>query len=275
MKKTRRTKKATEVFNVRNLFRLKTIRSGYRKGKNMAYEIEEINVSQRIFYRLLQNSEISEEYDPELFKAYAENEEIQNLVKSQAEIAGSSVEKYGDVIYLLPDEDNTFLGYSKNKLKETLCKSNATDKDFYLSQFVIITFLVEMYDGQGITSKSRDEIRVGMLQNIISERLKSGVDRYSEDDESRQGIAYRNMQEAYESLKSDDKGSRARTTKEGFLYNILIFLEKQGLIDYIQEDETVKTTKKLDNLMDYNLLNKNNYQRVRRVLKETEGSINE
>ncbi len=241
----------------------------------MAYEIDEINISQRIFYRLLQNSEISEEYDPELFKAYAENEEIQNLVKSQAEIAGSSVEKYGDVIYLIPDEDNTFLGYSKNKLKETLCKSNATDKDFYLSQFVIITFLVEMYDGQGITSKSRDEIRVGMLQNIISERLKSGVDRYSEDDESRQGIAYRNMQEAYEALKSDDKGSRSRTTKEGFLYNILVFLEKQGLIDYIQEDETVKTTKKLDNLMDYNLLNKNNYQRVRRILKETEGSVNE
>ena len=75
------------------------------------------------------------------------------------------------------------------------------------------------------------------------------------------------MLEAYEALRSDDKGSRAKTTKEGFLYSILTFLEKQGLIEYVEEDEMVKTSKKLDNLMDWNLLNQNNYQRVRKVLE--------
>ena len=78
---------------------------------------------------------------------------------------------------------------------------------------------------------------------------------------------FRNMLEAYEALRSDDKGSRAKTTKEGFLYSILTFLEKQGLIEYVEEDEMVKTSKKLDNLMDWNLLNQNNYQRVRKVLE--------
>ena len=48
---------------------------------------------------------------------------------------------------------------------------------------------------------------------------------------------------------------------------ILTFLEKQGLIEYVEEDEMVKTSKKLDNLMDWNLLNQNNYQRVRKVLE--------
>ena len=72
---------------------------------------------------------------------------------------------------------------------------------------------------------------------------------------------------SYEALRSDDKGSRAKTTKEGFLYSILTFLEKQGLIEYVEEDEMVKTSKKLDNLMDWNLLNQNNYQRVRKVLE--------
>ena len=73
---------------------------------------------------------------------------VQNLVKSQATEAESTVERYGDVIYLIPKEENVFLGFSKAKLKETLCKSAATDKDFYLSQFVILTLLVEFYDGQ-------------------------------------------------------------------------------------------------------------------------------
>ena len=171
------------------------------------------------------------------------------------------------MIYLIPRQDNTFLGFSKAQLKQVLCKSNGTDKDYYLSQFVILTLLVEFYDGQGATSKTRDYMRVGELQNCISARLKEGAERMSEEEEEQSGIAFSNMSEAYEALRSDEKGSRAKTTKEGFLYNILNFLQKQGLIEYVEEDEMIKTTKKLDNFMDWNLLNQNNFQRVKRVLE--------
>lgn len=232
----------------------------------MAYEMGEIRLSQQIFYYLLEKHELREKEEQRLFRAYTEEEQIQNLVKSQAEEAASSIERYGDVIYLIPKEENTFLGFSKAELKRRLCKSTGTDKDFYLSQFVILTLLVEFYDGQGSSSKSREYIRVGELQNCISERLKEGVENHTEEEEDKQGIAFRNMLEAYEALRSDDKGTRQKTTKEGFLYVIFHFLEEQGLIDYVQEDEMIKTTKKLDNFMDWNLLNQNNYQRIRKVL---------
>lgn len=234
----------------------------------MAYEIGEIQLSQQIFYYLLKNHELREQDEHRLYRAYTEEESIQNLVKSQAEEAESTVERYGDVVYLIPKEENVFLGLSKTELKKQLCKSTGTDKDFYLSQFVILTLLVEFYDGQGSSSKSREYIRVGELQNCISGRLKEGVENTTEEEEEQKGIAFRNMLEAYEALRSDDKGTRQRTTKEGFLHAIFIFLEKQGLIDYVIEDEMIKTTKKLDNLMDWNLLNQNNYQRVRKVLGE-------
>lgn len=234
----------------------------------MAYEIGEIRLSQQIFYYLLEHHELREEEEQRLYRAYTEEEAIQNLVKSQAEEAVSSVERYGNVIYLIPKEENTFLGFSKAALKERLCKSTGTDKDFYLSQFVILTLLVELYDGQGSSSKSRDYIRIGELQNCLSERLKEGVENTPEEEEERKGIAFRNMLEAYEALRSDDKGSKARTTKEGFLHTIFVFLEKQGLIEYIEQDEMIKTTKKLDNLMDWNILNQNNYQRIRKVLND-------
>lgn len=233
----------------------------------MAYEIEDIRISQQIFYYLLEHYEMQEETEPVLYKAYLESENIQNLVKSQGEIAQSNIERYGDVIYLIPKEENVFLGYSKAKLKEILCKSAGTDKDFYLSQFVILVILVEFYDGQGATSKARDFMRVGELQNHISGYLKQGVENTTEEEEEHIGIAYRNMYEAYEALRSDEKGSRKRTTKEGFLYTILNFLEKQGLIVYVEADEMITTTKKLDNLMDWNLLNQNHYYRIRKVLK--------
>lgn len=234
----------------------------------MAYEMGEIRLSQQIFYYLLKNHELREQDEPRLYRGYTEEEAVQNLVKSQAEEAQSTVERYGDVLYLIPKEENVFLGFSKAELKKRLCKSTGTDKDYYLSQFVILTLLVEFYDGMGSSSKSREYIRVGELQNCISQRLKEGVENVPEEEEEQKGIAFRNMLEAYEALRSDERGTRQKTTKEGFLYTILTFLEEQGLLDYVEADEMIKTTKKLDHLMDWNLLNQNNYQRVRKVLGE-------
>lgn len=237
----------------------------------MAYELEEITTSQMIFYYLLQNRELKEDEETQLYKSYTENETVMNLVKRQGEVADSNIERYGNVIYLIPKEDNDFLGFSKALLKSTLCKSTATDKDYYLSQFVILTLLVEFYDGQGSSSKTRDFMKVGEILNCISDRLKEGTSN-QEEEEEQGGLAFTNMLEAYEALRSDDRGSRARTTKEGFIHSILTFLQKQGLIDYIEADEMIKTTIKLDHFMDFNLLNKNNYNRVMRVLgvKEVE-----
>ena len=232
----------------------------------MAYELEDVRTSQEIFYYLLEHHELCEDEEMQLYRAYTEQEEIQNLVKSQGEIAQSRIERYGNVIYLIPKEENHFLGFSKAQLKAALCKSSGTDKDYYLSQFAVLTLLVEFFDGQGSSSKAREYMRVGELQNCISSRLKEGAESMDEEQEEQSGIAFSNMLEAYEALRSDDKGSRAKTTKEGFLHAILVFLQKQGLIEYVEADEMIKTTKKLDNFMDWNLLNQNNYHRVLRVL---------
>ncbi len=230
----------------------------------MAYELETVKASQEIFYYLLEHHELQGEKENVLYKAYTEQEEVQNLVKSQGELADSTIERYGNVIYLIPKEENNFLGFSKAQLKAALCKSNATDRDYYLSQFVILTLLVEFFDGQGSSSKTREYIRVGELQNCLAERLTAGAENAGEEEE--EGIAFKDILEAYEALRSDERGSHARTTKEGFLHQILIFLQKQGLIDYVEQDEMIMTTKKLDNFMDWNLLNQNNYQRIRRIL---------
>lgn len=232
----------------------------------MAYEMDDIRTSQEIFYYLLEHHELHEEKESRLYQSYTENEQVQNLVKSQGEAAESNIERYGNVIYLIPGEDNHFLGFSKSQLKAALCKSNGTDRDYFLSQFAILTLLVEFYDGQGSSSKSREYIRVGELQNSISAYLKEGAQNSSEETEEKNGLAFSGMSEAYEALRSDEKGSKAKTTKEGFLHNILKFLEKQGLIEYVEEDEMIQTTKKLDSFMDWNLLNQNHFARVQKAL---------
>jgi hypothetical protein len=233
----------------------------------MSYEMEEIRQSQEIFYYLLKNHKLTEQGNELYYKLYTENEKVQILVKQQAVAAESTVEGYGSVIYLIPDSDNNYLGYSKAMLKARLCKSGGTDKDYYLAQFTILTILMMFYDGQGVTSKTRDYIRVGELQNEVAESLKNGVQRYDENQQELVGIAYGDMQSAYEALKSV-AGSRAKTTKEGFLAGILIFLQEQGLVEYIESDDMIKTTKKLDNFMDFNLLNRNNFFRIKSIVED-------
>ena len=73
----------------------------------MAYEAENITYSQKIFYYLLCHGALSDNDSNagNLYRAYVEREEVMNLVKNQAQIADSRVERYGSTIYLMPDID--------------------------------------------------------------------------------------------------------------------------------------------------------------------------
>lgn len=234
----------------------------------MTFEMVDIQYSDKIYYYLLRNGQLSEEKNRELYRAYADNETIMNLVKEHGEASECMVKSYGGIIYLIPKEDNDFLGFSKGELKRVLCHSKATDKDYYLSQFVIITLLVEFYNSQGNSARSREYLRGGDFLNIISRRLAEGMTNSENEVKETNGIAFSNILEKFESLKSADSISRSKTTKEGFVYGILRFLEDQGLIDYIEADDMILPSKKLDNFMDWDILNKNNYSRVLRVFGE-------
>lgn len=238
----------------------------------MAYEAEVIACSQKIFYYLLCHGALTgtDTGAGALYKAYVENDEVMALVKNQAEIADCKVERYGNTIYLMPDIDNRYLGFTKADLKKEICKPGAADRDYYLSQFVILTLLTEFYDGQGSSCKSRSFLKLGELQNVVSEKLKEGQrlaqEREETEDIHETILDYKSMSEAYEALKSIEAGSRSKYTKEGFVSIICAFLEKQGLITFVPEDEMITTTAKLDNLMEYKLLNKTNYNKIMEAL---------
>ena len=235
----------------------------------MAYEMNEIRSSQEIFSYLLKYHELSEDKNASLFRAYTDFPEIQNLVKSQGEACGSAVERYGSTIYLIPDRDNCFLGFSRGQLKDLLVSSKGTNRDYYLAQFVMLVLLMEFYDGEGTSSRTRDYLRTGELSNRVSEYLREGAEAHSDEEQELGGLAFTDMLEAYEALKSVE-GSKQKTTKQGFIAGILSFLDKQGLIQYVPEDEMIRTTKKLDNFMDWNVLNRNNYARLKRIVEGTE-----
>lgn len=239
----------------------------------MAFEFENIRISQQIFYYLLCRSQLSESDEPELFRSYVENEEVANLVKSQGEVADCVIERYGACIYIMPEMTNNNLGFSRAELKKEMLRSGGTNKDYYLSQFIILTLLAEFYDGQGSRCKTRDFMKMGELQNIVADRLMQGVRAEEKAEEQgmsefyENGLDFHSMSESFNALKSADSAkSRSMTTKEGVIISVLSFMERQNLIIYIREDEMIKTTPRLDNIMEMKLLNKSEYERVMKAL---------
>ena len=215
---------------------------------------------------MLEHKQISIRDDEKLYRAIIENDDARMLLKHQAEAAKVTIAQYGRTIYFIPEEDNNFLGFTKQELKANLCKSGAVERDYYLAMFTIIVLLVEFYDGQAGSAKTRDYIKIGDLQNSIGSYLRAGAAQYNEDEQSEKELLFSDMLEAYSALKSDEKLNRRKTTKEGFLSNIMIFLQEQGLVQYIEHDEMIRTTEKLDAFMDFNILSQSNYRRVLAVI---------
>jgi hypothetical protein len=235
------------------------------------YTAEQASIAMKIYYYLLQNGEMSVDDDRELYKSYSESEEIMNLVKIYGEQTDCNIERFNGVIYIIPNEENEFLGFSKKALKEELCRSNANDKDYYLSQFVILTLLSAFYSSNGRTSKSRSFIKFGDFMNLITERLEAAAGYEDvESLEKRSGLAVSNILERWIALKGPEGRIGAKTTKEGFLIGIIKFLERQKLLDFIEADDMIKPTRKLDNFMDWSILNKSNYDTVLRAFEEIE-----
>ena len=82
-------------------------------------------------------------------------------------------------------------------------------------------------------------------------------------------LDYKSMSEAYEALKSVEAGRPVKVYEGRICEHYLQFLDRQGLIIFIPEDEMIKTTAKLDNIMEYKILNKENYARIMETLGET------
>ena len=64
----------------------------------MAYEIEDIRLSQEIFYYLLEHHELREDNELRLYKAYTQEETIQNLETLRnvlKEKTGNAASQYG------------------------------------------------------------------------------------------------------------------------------------------------------------------------------------
>lgn len=230
--------------------------------------LTETGIAMEIFMKLLEDGSVTAEKDRELYDEFVK-EKIMALVKLFAEKANCEVRLIGDRVYLVPSEDNRFLGYSKAELKNAMLKSGATEQDYYLANFIILTLITTFYNASAGLSKSRFQIKYSEFENLIGARLTQANDyrdRESLEDETQ--VAYASIIDKWNSLKAGETKVVSKTTKTGFVLSVIKFLVSQNLVIYFEKDELIKTTEKMDDLVNEIVLNKSNFKKIEEAFME-------
>lgn len=225
------------------------------------YKIEDIQKSNEILYYLLEHGSLSINDNYDLYQ-YSNDDNVFHLLKSACESFNGTVERFSGVLYYIPNVDNDVLGYSRTELRKRLCKSDSNNKDYYLSQFVILIMLSLFYSSKSKTSNTRAFLRLGDLINAVSEEFKSFeniVDKEHFEIDSK--ISLQAILSKWSSL-TDVDNAKVKGTKNGFVLNIISFLEENGLLEYTRDTEVIRVTNKLTDFMDWHILNNSNYKRI-------------
>lgn len=228
--------------------------------------MNEINLEKamRIYYFLLKEGELSFDNNRELYLDYSDSE-VREVLEIMAVESDVSIEKFNQVVYLIPHEDNDVIGIKEMDLQKII-SYDARKIDFYLSQYIIITLITVFFSGKGSFVRSRDFIRIAELEETVTARL--GYANSRKDIERRQEEAMvdiTGMFEHWSALQIDEPGKRK--TKYGYIRSVCGFLAKHGLLIYDAAEEDVRPTNKFTHLMTYNFLDGSRLEVIEKLLE--------
>jgi hypothetical protein len=234
-------------------------------------EQQNLEKAMQIYYFLLKEGELGLENNKELYIAYSDNE-VRAIVEILARESDVTIEKYAQVIYILPGEDNDVLGIKASEMQR-IVGSDTRKVDLYLSQYIVTLIISEFFKGKGNIIKSRDFMRISEVVEDITERLKFAASKaYIEKEEEEASFNVVSIYEQWSALPTDDPASKMRKTKFGYVRSVASFLEKQGLLQYDVLEEDIRPANKLTHLMSYNFLNKDRKDRIDRLFSEEENN---
>lgn len=235
--------------------------------------LTDTSIAMDIFMYILENKSLTQDDNRELFDAY-NNEKIQLITKMLAEKADSEIKLINNTIYLIPNEENRFLGFSKTEVKNAMLGSNATEQEYYLANFIILVLLTSFYNSTSGLRKSRNYIKYSDFENLITSKLSQANDYINKDElENESGLAFNSIINKWSSLRGSESKAQGKTSKTGFVLTVLRFLTNQGLASYLSKEDIIITTTKLDDLMNSLILSKSNFQKAEETLRKLRVNI--
>lgn len=213
---------------------------------------------------LLENGQLDREEHSDLFIEYL-NPEVQEVLGEIEEEMECRIIKINNTIYLLPNYDNSLLGFKNKDFREWL-GSNSRLSDVYLAYYITMFILYKFYGGKNKNPKQREFIRIMTLIDELDQRFAAILSDNEEDvvkTEEEKSINLLSIAEVW-NLKIAHEENK-RTTKYGTVLRICTLLEQEKLLRIMEDKKEIRTTKKLDDLMTYYFLNDSRIDEINRI----------
>lgn len=212
----------------------------------MEYKNEEIIEAYKIYTRLAASGNCLTADA----KAYMRDERIEELVDQFAREDDATIIVGGDILYLVPIATTSPLHMSNEMIKKIYLSSGATNLDIYLMYVTIIILLGEFYNSYQSQEPTRSFIKMEEWLEAVHLRLESIYQieeeelRKIEEEQEYNWIRILEKWMAIDDVKEKAKKQSGNTnSRMSFLNSVKNFLEKQGMIHDIGNNEMELTEK--------------------------------
>ncbi|MDD2497178.1 MAG: DUF6063 family protein [Desulfitobacteriaceae bacterium] len=202
---------------------------------------EDVRSAFRIFMRLLEKGVI-EENERDYQQEYLRNEVryiLEEVIERQAEVKIFAV---GGVIFLTPGVANRFFGYTNAELREKMGLRN--NSELYLAYFIMLNLLAKFYNSDDQSLASRQFVPLEELEETITQHVHRVMEVELDEvqvQEENFDLNLRSVAEVWLDLPPfDDQVSnlnRARNNRISLLLRVMRFLEEEGLVQVLDNQE--------------------------------------
>lgn len=228
------------------------------------FNSEDIRKASDIFSWLLNNGELTNKNNKELYEEYID-ENVQKILDIMASSHNATISKLESYIYLIPNTDNTSLGYTRQELKKALIgRAEVKNEEFYLATYMILVLLNEFYNGQGAYLKTRMSIDFSEFESIITTRLTKYENKVYEEIEEETKVPLSIIANYWKGLLLEDV-NKATRTKYWYINRVVEFLQKEKLINLLNKTE-IYPTNKMDMIVTYKMLNPDKLEEINNII---------
>jgi hypothetical protein len=218
---------------------------------------DKIKGATKIYYQLLKSGEIRRSLNKDLYNLYANYSDVQDTLKYMAEESKCDLLLTTDALYMIPKPENDIIGF--NYKNDEDFKSVKDETDYYLGLYIITVIFNEFFN----TISPMEFISVDELVKKVEKRMEAAALKDDvEEIENEFKYNIRNLKDAWfakENIPGDKDERLGKQTwsyqyRYGCVRKMIIFLTNQGLVLYSKEDDEIRPTQKLNDLMNYYFL---------------------
>jgi len=226
--------------------------------------VDKVKIALKIFRILVEQGELNRGEYGDLFVEYLDTE-VQSILNSIEEEMDCSIKKIGNTLYLLPNYDNSILGL-KNKDWREWMGSNATNLDVYLAYYITIFIFFKFYGGKNKNPKRLEFLRIANLIDELDTRFDSLLleeEAEVKNKEEELGLNILKITRYWKEKIVDEENKKK--TKYAVVRRICKLLENEKLLYLIDDDNEIRTTRKLDDIMTYYYLNDSRIEEINSI----------